>query len=258
MKKIIAILLCIVFIFSFSACGNNQSTLDGSSLQQGSIVSETSESYDVSSQKSVENQSSDLEKTKNNSSKALESKVDTSSVSDISAVSSSAVSSSEPEREEFKTLVVYFSWSESGNTEKMADTIKNLTGGDIFELIPLNAYPTDYTECTEAALEERDNNARPEIADLPETLDDYDRIFVGYPIWWHTAPMIIGTFLESYDLTGVEIYPFSQSASMDAEQFDTSMEFVRSCAGNADVHDGLFAEASDTDAIAAYLNENGF
>lgn len=54
------------------------------------------------------------------------------------------------------------------------------------------------------ALVERDENQRPAIANLPEDLSGYDTIFIGYPIWWHTAPMIIGTFLENYDLTGVE------------------------------------------------------
>lgn len=154
------------------------------------------------------------------------------------------------------TLVVYFSWSSSGNTEKMAQFIQQQTGGDILELEPLNPYPEDYEECGEVAQVERDENARPEIANLPDSLDGYETIFVGYPIWWHTAPMIIGTFLESYDLSGVEIYPFSQSASMDTEQFDNSMEFVRENAGNANVHEGLFVDSSDTEGIMAYLTEN--
>ena len=157
-----------------------------------------------------------------------------------------------------KTLIVYFSWSSSGNTEKMANTIKERTGGDILEIAPAVAYPTDYNECGEVAKVERDENARPEIANLPDSLDEYDTIFVGYPIWWHTAPMIIGTFLENYDLSGKEIYPFSQSASMDTEQFAASMAFVRTSAKGATVHDGLFVSASDTDGILTYLTENGF
>ena len=101
------------------------------------------------------------------------------------------------------TLLI-FSLVACGNTsqqaEKRATYIKNRTGADILELVPAN---------------------------LPDSISEYDTVFVGYPIWWHTAPMIIGTFLEKYDLTGVEIYPFSQSASMDTEQFDNSMDFVR-------------------------------
>lgn len=157
-----------------------------------------------------------------------------------------------------KTLVVYFSWSTSGNTRKMAEYIQEQTGGDILELVPANPYPTDYNETGDVAKAERDENARPEIAGLPDSISEYDTIFVGYPIWWHTAPMIIGTFLENYDLTGVDIYPFSQSASMDTEQFDNSMDFVRENAKGADVHDGLFAEADDTDGIMDYLTANGF
>lgn len=157
-----------------------------------------------------------------------------------------------------KTLIVYFSWSTSGNTEKMATYIQEQTGGDLLELEPLNPYPTDYNECGEVAKVERDENARPEIANLPDSIAEYDTIFVGYPIWWHTAPMIIGTFLENYDLTGVEIYPFTQSASMDTEQFENSMEFVRENAAGANVHDGLFIRANDTDGILAYLTKNGF
>lgn len=157
-----------------------------------------------------------------------------------------------------KTLIVYFSWSSSGNTEKMANVIKERIGGDILEIEPAVAYPTDYNECGEAAKAERDENARPKIANLPNSLDEYGTIFIGYPIWWHTAPMIIGTFLENYDLSGKEIYPFSQSASMDTEQFANSMDFVQTSAKNATVHDGLFVNASNTDGILSYLTENGF
>ena len=157
-----------------------------------------------------------------------------------------------------KTLIVYFSWSPSGNTEKMANVIKERTGGDVLKIEPAVAYPTDYSECGEVAKAERDENARPEIANLPASLEEYDTIFIGYPIWWHTAPMIIGTFLESCDLSGKEIYPFSQSASMDTEQFANSMDFVRTSAKGAAVHDGLFVSAADTDGLLAYLTENGF
>lgn len=155
-----------------------------------------------------------------------------------------------------RVLIAYFSWS--GNTAEMAAQIQKQTGGDLFEIVPIEPYPTDYDECGEVALAERDSNARPEIQNLPESIEQYDTIFIGYPIWWHTAPMIIGTFLESYDLSGVDVYPFTQSASMDTEQFDQSMDFVRQAAAGATVHDGLFVRASDTDGITSYLTENGF
>lgn len=170
-----------------------------------------------------------------------------------------AVSESETENTasaaDGNVLVAYFSWS--GNTEEMASYLAEQTGGELLEIQPETPYPTDYNECGDVALEERDSNARPAIADLPESIEEYDTILIGYPIWWHTAPMIIGTFLESYDLTGVEVYPFTQSASMDTEQFDNSIAFVRENVQEANVHDGLFARPSDTETIDAYLLENG-
>lgn len=155
-------------------------------------------------------------------------------------------------------LIVYFSWSSSGNTEKMASFIQEHTGGSLLEIEPSVPYPADYDQCTQVALAERDENQRPAIANLPEDLSEYDAVFIGYPIWWHTAPMIIGTFLEHYDLTGVEVYPFSQSGSMDREQFENSMDFVRKSAAGANVHEGLFVQPEDTQDIQDYLIQNGF
>lgn len=171
------------------------------------------------------------------------------------AATTSATTVTDPPANGGKTLIAYFSWS--GNTVTMANTIADKTGGEMFEIVPVTPYPEEYTPCTEVALEERDSNARPKIKNLPASIEEYDTILIGYPIWWHTAPMIIGTFLENYDLTGVEVYPFTQSASMDEEQFEQSMEFVRGCAGNGNVHDGLFANAYDETAIEKYLKNNG-
>lgn len=225
MKKLTSILMAAVLVFAFAACGQTQQT----ELTNSSVTDKQMDSEETPTQ---------------SASKITE----PSEVPETTSLSET----------DGKTLIVYFSWSTSGNTEKMAAYIQEQTGGDLLELEPLNPYPTDYEECGDVALVERDNNERPEIANLPDSIEEYDMIFVGYPIWWHTAPMIIGTFLESYDLTGVEIYPFTQSASMDTEQFDNSMDFVRENAVGANVHDGLFAEATDTEAIQEYLMANGF
>lgn len=154
-----------------------------------------------------------------------------------------------------KTLVVYFSWS--GNTENMAADIAQQTGADLLKLEPADPYPEDYSATGDRAKIEVDTNARPEIANLPESISEYDTILVGYPIWWHTAPMLIGTFLENYDLSGVDVYPFTQSASMDEGQFAQSMDFIRISAANATVHDGLFCRPSDAGSIRDYLQQNG-
>lgn len=227
-KKIITFLMATLLIFSLVACGNTVQKAENSSTQRDKTENTGNDASGTEA--ATENEGTDT---------------------------SQSIESDGAENNE-KTLVVYFSWSTSGNTEKMATYIQNRTGADILELVPAKPYPTDYNETGDVAKVERDENDRPEIANLPDSISEYDMIFVGYPIWWHTAPMIIGTFLENYDLTGVEIYPFSQSASMDTEQFDNSMDFVRENATGANVHDGLFVQADDTDGIMSYLKENGF
>ena len=179
-----------------------------------------------------------------------------------SEIAAEAPAESAPQQDETistsdgKTLVVYFSWS--GNTEDMAADIAQQTGADLLKLEPADPYPEDYSATGDRAKIEVDTNARPEIANLPESISGYDTILIGYPIWWHTAPMLIGTFLENYDLSGVDVYPFTQSASMDEGQFAQSMDFIRTSAANATVHEGLFCRPSDSSSIRDYLQQNGF
>lgn len=110
-----------------------------------------------------------------------------------------------------KILVAYFSWGST--TQRMAEEIVRQTGADIFRIEPVVPYPTEYTPCTEVAREEKDNNARPAIADEVENWDDYDTVFIGCPVWWWTTPMIICTFAESYDFEGKTVVPFCTYAS---------------------------------------------
>lgn len=110
-----------------------------------------------------------------------------------------------------RVLVAYFSWG--GTTRRMAEAIEAATGGDIFEIEPVVPYPTAYTPCTEVALEERDSDARPAIKDKVAGWDAYDIVFIGCPVWWHTAPMIISTFAESYDFAGKTVVPFCTYAA---------------------------------------------
>lgn len=112
---------------------------------------------------------------------------------------------------ETKILVAYFSWG--GTTQRMAQEIVRQTGADLFRIEPEVPYPTDYTECTEVAQEEKNSNARPAIAKEVENWDDYDTVFIGCPVWWWTTPMIICTFTESYDFKGKIVVPFCTYAS---------------------------------------------
>ena len=107
-----------------------------------------------------------------------------------------------------KILVAYFSWG--GTTHYLAENIAEQTGGTLFRIETATPYPTDYNECTEVAREELDNGTRPELGTSVENFDEYDVVFVGCPVWWHTAPMAIWSFLESseYDFTDKIIVPF--------------------------------------------------
>lgn len=95
-----------------------------------------------------------------------------------------------------------------GNTEVVAKMIQKITGGDMFHIKSVTAYPKDYTETTEVAKNELRAKARPKLTGQVENMKTYDVIFLGYPNWWGTVPMPVNTFLESYDFSGKTIVPF--------------------------------------------------
>ena len=109
-----------------------------------------------------------------------------------------------------KMLVTYFSWS--NNTKALAEEIQRQTGADIYRIEPREAYTTDYqTLAYSIANAEKEANARPALKDTLRTMQDYDIVFVGCPVWWFDAPMIIHSFLECEDYGGFRgktIVPF--------------------------------------------------
>ena len=112
-----------------------------------------------------------------------------------------------------KKLVAYF--SASGVTAKVADMLADAVGADIYEIRP----ETPYTKAdlnwmdkkSRSTIEMNDKSFRPAIADKDAKIDQYDTIFIGFPIWWYVAPTIINTFLESYDFSGKKIILFATS-----------------------------------------------
>lgn len=151
-----------------------------------------------------------------------------------------------------KILIAYFSWG--GNTETVADYIAQLTHGDLFKIEPVNPYPTSYTPCTEVALEERDTNARPAIKDKVENWNDYDVIFIGCPVWWHEAPMIIHTFAESYDFSGKTVVPFCTYASTYRDETLAKIVEITPAATHLE---GFGARNRNTSGISEWLNRIG-
>ena len=115
-------------------------------------------------------------------------------------------------------LVVYFSHAgenynvgviEEGNTAKMGKIIAEQLDADVFELVPVVPYPEDYDSCLDIATEEQRTDARPEYEGGIENWDQYDTVFIGYPIWWGEIPNIVYTFMEAYDFTGKTVIPFN-------------------------------------------------
>ena len=112
-----------------------------------------------------------------------------------------------------KSLVVYF--SATGNTAKVAKTIAQAAGADMFEIKaaqPYTAADLNYNnDNCRANLEQRDNTSRPALAEPAPDMSRYDTVYLGYPIWWGKAPMIIYTFIEESDLAGKTVVPFATS-----------------------------------------------
>lgn len=113
------------------------------------------------------------------------------------------------------TLVAYFSASDAHITAQVAKNLAEATDADLFEIVPEKTYTTDdldwRNENSRSTVEMKDSTARPAVASKVENMDQYNTIYVGFPIWWYTAPRIVNTFLEQYDLTGKTIIPFATS-----------------------------------------------
>lgn len=148
------------------------------------------------------------------------------------------------------TLVAYF--SKTGSTEKIAKEIRTLTNGELVKIEPAKAYPENYQETVDIAQKEVDTNARPTINDIDVNINDYDIIYIGYPIWWHDAPMVIYTFMENNDLSGKTIIPFCTSGGSDIEE---SMQGINNSAKDAMVLNGL--TANSTEDVKPWLENIG-
>lgn len=140
------------------------------------------------------------------------------------------------------------------DTEAAAKMIQRLTGADLFQIRTERYYRTPFWGTAATARVEEILNLRPNLAAKPESLDQYDVIYVGYPIWWFNAPMAIGTFLESYDLTGKTIIPFCTSTD---NGIDVSMDYIREVSGNATVLEGYRMHDSDMEDVSAWLERIG-
>ena len=120
-----------------------------------------------------------------------------------------------PEPEGTRILVAYF--SATGTTKALAESTAEVTGADLYEIIPEQPYTAedlDYGDAgSRTSQEQNEESARPGISGGVENMEQYDIIFLGYPIWWGEAPRIVATFVESYDWAGKTVVPFCTSGS---------------------------------------------
>jgi flavodoxin len=131
-----------------------------------------------------------------------------------------------------KTLVAYF--SATGTTMEAASKLAKVANADLHEIIPEVPYtPADLNwrdKSSRSTVEMENKSSRPAIANRVENMEQYDTVFVGYPIWWYIAPTIINTFLEQYDLTGKTVVPFFTSGGSGAGQ---TMKYLKPSAPGA-------------------------
>lgn len=129
----------------------------------------------------------------------------------------SRAQSNNVEKKKGKILIVFFSHTgenyavgniEVGNTKMVADYIRDVTGGDEFEVVRETPYPKTYKEVVEVAKKERYGKEYPPFKGKVNNIDDYDVVFLGGPVWIHSYPQVMFTFMKQYDLSNKTIIPF--------------------------------------------------
>ena len=216
MKKAIAILLSLTMIFGLAACGNSASQTEQPSTEDTSVESK-------GDTESAEN-GTDMENTDNQ---------------DV---------------QNHKALVAYF--SATGTTKGVAEHIANGLNADIYEIVPEEPYTDadlDYNDNnSRTTIEMNDPDARPVISGSVENMEQYDTVFIGYPIWWGEAPRIASTFMESYDFSGKTIVPFCTSGGSGIGSSASNLERLTS---GATWLDGRRLNGSDSqDTVMEWVN----
>ena len=254
MKKFLTPLMAFALAIVFTACqaAPNSSVLSGPAPSESSQISSAVEEGAASSSQLAEPSEAPAE--------------------------SSALENS-PEAVESSVLIAYFSWAENavleegvdamtspsvsdpGNVQQLAGWIQEETGGELFSIQVTDPYPSEWDACLERANQERGQNARPALVEPQvENLEQYDRVFLGYPNWWYGVPMALLTFLEENDLSGKDVYLFCSHGTGGLAR---SVEIITEAAPEANISDNIFdcyeedAPASQGD-IQAWVGELGF
>lgn len=243
MKHIAIFCLLALLVLSLSACGNDTEQETSESVAESISPTQAEEPPETADTEQEEN--------------------------DVQVTNETASNSEESEN---KMLIAYFSLvdivpegadasahatPEIGNTESAALELQTQVGGDLFAIKTVQTYPVDHRECSAIAEEEMRSDARPELSTHVENMDDYDTIYIGYPIWWYQEPMAIRTFLEEYDFSGKTIIPFCTTLGAGVEE---SEDNIKALCPDSSVLEGLtLYTGRDTfsEPIAEWLGELG-
>ena len=214
MKKIIALLLAGVLLLSLASCG----------------AGNTAEPTTNNTTSQTENSNGEAKNTQpvnTDGKKILVIYFSSANTADFDAVSSATPS-----------------FNGQGSTEYLATYIHSKVGGDMEKIMPVKDYPMSYSDCADYAKAERDRDDRPEFQKLSVNPEDYDVIFIGYPMWWYTLPMILYTLFDMYDFSGKIIIPFNtHEGSGDGGTYDEIREFEP----GATVLEGLAVRGGNAD-----------
>ena len=153
-----------------------------------------------------------------------------------------------------KTLVAYF--SASGVTAKAAKNLAEAAQAELFEIVPSQPYTRAdlnwMDKKSRSTIEMNDRSSRPAIASKVADMTQYDRVFVGFPVWWYREPSIIDTFLEQYDFTGKTLIPFCTSGG--SELGETADNFRRLAPGAKVLEGTRLTNRDSADTLRAWVN----
>lgn len=132
-----------------------------------------------------------------------------------------------------------------GNAELLSQMIQNKTGGTLFAIETVDKYPEDYKRTTEIAAEEQDEDTRPELSSHVDNMEQYDEVYLVYPMWWGDVPQAVKTFLEEYDFSGKTIHPLSTHLGSGMGVSETT---IAELASGAKVTEGLAVSGSGVES----------
>ena len=261
MKKWIALLLGVVMTVSFAGCGSTGSTASTqeSSAQAESTQEASEESSAAAGGTSEAESVQETDAAQETMETVSETEETTTAEESTEASETGTESGTDSASAEGRTLVVYY--SATGNTEAVANYIAQATGGDLFELEPVDPYTDEdlnWTDENSRVVYEHDNEDARDVelvADTVDNWDEYDTVFIGYPIWWGIAAWPVDTFVEANDFTGKTVIPFCTSSSSDLGE---SGQLLAEMAGTGDWQEGMRFRSSASEAdVQEWLNGLG-